>query len=178
MATVEHLATYANRPMAFFLHYVSRRGKAHAVIVGAVAVAVICSIFTQYAVKLLVDTLSGQNAPVYPARGDEPPHIVVLVNRLDTLTKSLQRPYEWLRLLGTDSDPWEISHFKHKVMEREKEQDAAKRILWNTVSSGYQPEMTRAWFACLYAYYEEAKVDRVFTNSVFWVVTRTNDCFY
>jgi alkylhydroperoxidase family enzyme len=60
----------------------------------------------------------------------------------------------------------------------EREQDAAKRILWNTVSSGYQPEMTRAWFACLYAYYDEAKPDRVFTNSVFWVVTRTNDCFY
>src|SRR6185503_1600740 len=64
MATVEHLATYADRPMAFFLHYVSRRGKAHAVIVGAVAVAVICSIFTQYAVKLLVDTLSGQERNV------------------------------------------------------------------------------------------------------------------
>ena len=25
---------------------------------------------------------------------------------------------------------------------------------------------------------DEAKVDRVFTNAVFWVVTRTNDCFY
>jgi len=59
---------------------------------------------------------------------------------------------------------------------REKEQ--AGKILWNTVSSGYQPVMTRAWFACLSAYYEEAKVDRVFTNSMFWVVTRTNDCFY
>ena len=30
----------------------------------------------------------------------------------------------------------------------------------------------------LSAFYEEAKIDRVFTNSVFWVVTRTNDCFY
>jgi alkylhydroperoxidase family enzyme len=59
-----------------------------------------------------------------------------------------------------------------------REQDAAKRILWNTVSSGYQPEMTRAWFAVLSAFYEEAKPDRVFTNSAFWVVTRTNDCFY
>lgn len=59
-----------------------------------------------------------------------------------------------------------------------REQDGAKKILWNTVSMGYQPELTRAWFAPLYAFYEEAKVDRVFTNSVFWVVTRTNDCFY
>lgn len=60
----------------------------------------------------------------------------------------------------------------------ESERAGAKRILWNTVSAGWQPEMTRVWFAALYAYYEEAKVDRVFTNSAFWVVTRTNDCFY
>ena len=59
-----------------------------------------------------------------------------------------------------------------------KERDGAKKILWNTVSAGYQPELTRAWFAPLYAFYDEAKVDRVFTNSAFWVVTRTNDCFY
>ncbi|HEV3440478.1 MAG TPA: hypothetical protein VG122_24195 [Gemmata sp.] len=59
-----------------------------------------------------------------------------------------------------------------------KEKEGAAKILWNTVSSGYQPEMPRAWFAALYTYYDEAKVDRVFTNSVFWVVTRTNDCFY
>jgi hypothetical protein len=59
-----------------------------------------------------------------------------------------------------------------------RERDGANKILWNTVSSGYQPEMPRAWFQALYTYYEEAKVDRVFTNSVFWVVTRTNECFY
>jgi alkylhydroperoxidase family enzyme len=59
-----------------------------------------------------------------------------------------------------------------------RERDSATKILWNTVSAGYQPELTRAWFAALYAFYEEAKVDRTFTNSMFWVVTRTNDCFY
>lgn len=59
-----------------------------------------------------------------------------------------------------------------------REKDQAAKILWNTVSSGYQPLMTRKWFACLSAFYEEAKVDRVFTNSMFWVITRTNDCFY
>jgi alkylhydroperoxidase family enzyme len=59
-----------------------------------------------------------------------------------------------------------------------REREGAKRIVWNTVSMGYQPELTRAWFAPLYAFYEEAKVDRVFTNSTFWVATRTNDCFY
>jgi len=59
-----------------------------------------------------------------------------------------------------------------------RERDQAGKILWNTVSTGYQPHLTRAWFACLGAFYEESKVDRVFTNSMFWVVTRTNDCFY
>lgn len=59
-----------------------------------------------------------------------------------------------------------------------KERDSAKKILWNTVSAGYQPELTRAWFQPLYAFYEEAQPDRVFANSAFWVVTRTNDCFY
>ena len=63
-----------------------------------------------------------------------------------------------------------------KFPPREKEQ--AQKVVWMTVSSGYQPELTRAWFACLNAFYEEAKPDRVFTNSTFWVVTRTNDCFY
>jgi alkylhydroperoxidase family enzyme len=63
-----------------------------------------------------------------------------------------------------------------KLAGREKEQ--ALKIRWNTVSMGYQPEMTRAWFAPLYAFYDESKPDRVFTNSMFWVVTRTNDCFY
>lgn len=60
----------------------------------------------------------------------------------------------------------------------QREKDQAQKILWNTVSMGYQPQMTRAWFAALYAFYDEAKPNRVFTNSMFWVVTRTNDCFY
>lgn len=62
------------------------------------------------------------------------------------------------------------------MVGREKEQ--AERIVWMTVSAGYQRDMTRAWFAPMNAFYEEAKPDRVFSNSVFWVVTRTNDCFY
>jgi ATP-binding cassette subfamily B protein len=55
---MEDLASFAKRPLAFSWRFVRRRGFAHAVILSAVAVAVICSIFTQYGVKLLVDTLS------------------------------------------------------------------------------------------------------------------------
>jgi ATP-binding cassette subfamily B protein len=55
---MEDLASFAKRPLAFSWRFVRRRGLAHAVILTAVALAVICSIFTQYGVKVLVDTLS------------------------------------------------------------------------------------------------------------------------
>ncbi len=54
----------------------------------------------------------------------------------------------------------------------------AEQIVWMTVSMGFQPELTRAWFECLRAFQSEAQFNRVFSGSVFWVVTRTNDCFY
>lgn len=57
-AASEDLATYAGRPVAFFMRYVLGRRKAHAAILIAVVAAVLCSILTQYAVKLLVDALS------------------------------------------------------------------------------------------------------------------------
>lgn len=54
----------------------------------------------------------------------------------------------------------------------------ADSILWNTVSAGYQPELTDAWFVCLRAYQAEAKPDKQAWYSLFWVVTRGNECFY
>jgi alkylhydroperoxidase family enzyme len=54
----------------------------------------------------------------------------------------------------------------------------AKRIVWSNVSMGYQPLLTRAWFDCMAAFGQEAKIDRVFGGTLFWVVTRTTECFY
>jgi ATP-binding cassette, subfamily B, bacterial len=55
---MDDLAPFARRPYAFFFRYIRRRPQAHAVILAAVSLAVLCSIVTQYGVKLLVDTLS------------------------------------------------------------------------------------------------------------------------
>jgi alkylhydroperoxidase family enzyme len=52
------------------------------------------------------------------------------------------------------------------------------RIQWSLVCMGYQPELAAAWSACTSAFREEAKQDRVFEESLFWVVTRTIHCFY
>lgn len=63
-AAVDDLAIYAGRPEAFYMRYALGRGKDHAIILSAVVAAVVCSIFTQYAVKLLVDALSNPSAAV------------------------------------------------------------------------------------------------------------------
>jgi ATP-binding cassette, subfamily B, bacterial len=55
---MQNLSAYANRPIAFFARYVRLHRVAHAVILLSVAAAVLCSVMTQYGVKLLVDTLS------------------------------------------------------------------------------------------------------------------------
>jgi hypothetical protein len=52
------------------------------------------------------------------------------------------------------------------------------RVRWSLVCMGYQPELGAAWSACTRAFGEEAKQDRVFEESLFWVVTRTIHCFY
>ncbi len=52
------------------------------------------------------------------------------------------------------------------------------RIRWSLVCLGYQPELAAAWSACTRAFGEEARQDRVFEESLFWIVTRTIHCFY
>jgi alkylhydroperoxidase family enzyme len=52
------------------------------------------------------------------------------------------------------------------------------RIRWSLVCYGYQPELAAGWSACTRAFGQEARQDRVFEESLFWVVTRTLHCFY
>lgn len=54
----------------------------------------------------------------------------------------------------------------------------ATKIVWTNVSMGYQPLLTKSWFDCMRTFQQEAKLDRVFSNSMFWVITRSNECFY
>lgn len=52
------------------------------------------------------------------------------------------------------------------------------KIVWSNISYGYQPRLTQAWFDCMRAFQQERDLDRVFANSLFWVITRSNQCFY
>ncbi len=51
-------------------------------------------------------------------------------------------------------------------------------ILWSRVCYGYQPELTEAWFDCVSAFRQETQWDPIFSQSIFWVVTRSLKCFY
>jgi alkylhydroperoxidase family enzyme len=55
------------------------------------------------------------------------------------------------------------------------------RIIWNLVCSGYQPEMASAWMACgrgPAAASEKTRLDPIFANTLFWVITRSLNCTY
>ncbi len=58
------MTRFQARPLAFLFHYVARHRAGHAVIIGSVVLAVVCSVFTQYGLKSLIDVVSrGSDAP-------------------------------------------------------------------------------------------------------------------
>ncbi len=65
-----------------------------------------------------------------------------------------------------------------KVSLPPESQKRELRIKWSLVCMGYQPELAQGWSACTKAFRDEAAMDRVFEESLFWVVTRTLQCFY
>jgi alkylhydroperoxidase family enzyme len=56
--------------------------------------------------------------------------------------------------------------------------DNPLRIRWSLVCMGYQPELAGAWLRAMGTFGSEARQDRVFEESLFWVLTRSLRCFY
>jgi alkylhydroperoxidase family enzyme len=65
-----------------------------------------------------------------------------------------------------------------KYMPPTYPKDRELKIKWSLVCLGYQPELASAWSLCTRSFAKEAKQDRVFEESLFWVVTRSQQCFY
>jgi alkylhydroperoxidase family enzyme len=51
------------------------------------------------------------------------------------------------------------------------------RIRWSLVCMSNQPELALGWSACTRAFAQEAKQDRVLEETIFWVITRSLNCF-
>jgi alkylhydroperoxidase family enzyme len=56
--------------------------------------------------------------------------------------------------------------------------DRPLKIRWSLVCLGYQPELAGGWANCMRTFAEEARQDRVFEESLFWVISRSLRCFY
>lgn len=56
--------------------------------------------------------------------------------------------------------------------------DRPTRILWSLVVMGYQPRLATAWLTGLRTFGREARQDRVLEETLFWVITRSIQCFY
>lgn len=56
--------------------------------------------------------------------------------------------------------------------------DQPVRIKWSLAILGHQPQLGISWLKGLRTFGREAKQDRVFEESLFWVVTRSLQCFY
>lgn len=56
--------------------------------------------------------------------------------------------------------------------------DRPMRVKWSLLTYGYQPRLTAAWLGGLAAFRQESDLDAVFHESMFWVVTRSLQCFY
>lgn len=52
------------------------------------------------------------------------------------------------------------------------------KIRWSLVVLGHQPGLGSAWLRCLRVFGREAGFDRVLGESMFWIVTRSLQCFY
>jgi alkylhydroperoxidase family enzyme len=65
-----------------------------------------------------------------------------------------------------------------KKLPPEMRKKMPTKIVWSHVSMGYQPLLTKTWFDTMGAFQQESKLDRVFANSMFWVISRSNECFY
>jgi hypothetical protein len=56
--------------------------------------------------------------------------------------------------------------------------DKPSRVQWSLCVLGYQPQLGVPWLKGLRTFGREANQDRVFEESLFWVVTKSLDCFY
>ena len=111
------------------------------------------------------------HGPAVPERVDDPEWAAV---GFDTLQKSLN---------SQKANPGRVRVPTHEEVMKTYPADYPKpkspiRIKWSLVAFGYAPEMAAAWSRCMRAFEDEAKLDEVFGESLFWVVTRSIYCFY
>jgi hypothetical protein len=116
-------------------------------------------------------TPPAKNPPPVPAVVDDPEWTAVPYDALQQrLAAQKERRKARIRI-----PDWETVRNNLPESTRPKQ---PVRIRWSLVNYGYQPGLARAWLGGLRAFRGESDLDVVYQESLFWVVTRSVQCFY
>ena len=112
------------------------------------------------------------NPPPLPDKLDDPEWTALSFNTLrERLSEQIARRKARIRI-----PDWETVHAN--LPADMPQRDKPMRIRWSLLTYGYQPRLTAAWLNGLRAFREESDLEAVFHESMFWVVTRSLQCFY
>jgi len=112
------------------------------------------------------------NPPPLPRKLDDPEWTAISIDALrERLRRQVERPQA--RIPVPD---WET--VRRGLSPDIYPSGKPIRIKWSLLNYGYQPRLTAAWLGGLRAFHEESDLDRLFHESMFWVVTRSLQCFY
>jgi alkylhydroperoxidase family enzyme len=118
----------------------------------------------------------GFRKPPLASRSAAPPRRCTKIRSLNLVPQSITDPdwqtLDWTGLQGR------LARQQECRARIRLPGDNRLAIRWGLVSRAYQPELATAWAACLRAFAQEADQDQVFEQSVFWIITRSQHCFY
>jgi alkylhydroperoxidase family enzyme len=113
-----------------------------------------------------------KNPPTLPEKLDDPEWTALSFGTLrERLDKQIARRQARVRI-----PDW--ATVRDNLPDSVPKPDKPIRIKWSLLTYGYQPRMTAAWLGGLRAFQQESDLDAVFHESMFWVVTRSLQCFY
>jgi alkylhydroperoxidase family enzyme len=113
-----------------------------------------------------------KNPPAVPEKLDDPEWTDVSFETLQERLKHQQaRPKARIRI-----PKWET--VRDSLPADVPKPQTPTRVRWSLLTFGYQPRLSMSWSTGLRAFREESDLDPVFHESMFWVVTRSLQCFY
>jgi alkylhydroperoxidase family enzyme len=113
-----------------------------------------------------------KDPPPLPTKVDDPEWAAIPFDDLrERLSGQKERPKGRLAI-----PDWEV--VRKNMPPGSPPRDQPLRIRWSLLCYGYQPRLTGAWLGGLNAWHQESDLDPVFHESMFWVVTRSLQCFY
>jgi alkylhydroperoxidase family enzyme len=134
-------------------------------------------------VKPPIDTVIGSEvpasarpAPPAPTHRLEPQATDPEWTRLDFSTLQQRLETQRTRAPRVSIPTWE--EFRQALPATLYPRVKPLQIRWSLLVSGRQPKLGPAWIKCTRTFGSESKQDRVFEETLFWVVTRTLRCFY